>query len=107
MFKVLFVSTGLLILATLTACSNKLSPINATYLSNSKVIYAVESAVQADSIRVKDLRGNTICFRDNVELTPPQTSVNFGFCTINITQPYIIETRIGKSIYKDRIHGRE
>ncbi len=107
MFKVLIISTGLLILVTLTACSNLPRPINATYLSNSKVIFTVESAVQADSIRVKDLRENTICYKDNVELMPPQTVVNLGFCTIKVTQPYNIETKIGKDTYMDRTHGRE
>jgi len=102
MLKGLLVGIGFLFIALLTGCSK---PISAIYLSYSKIIYAVESPVYADSIKVKDLRGNTFCFKKNVDLTPPQTSVNLGFCSITDRIQYEIETKSGKNTYTNRVYG--
>ena len=107
MSKVQIFSMGWLVFIFLTGCATPPEPISARHLSSSKLSYTVESAVYADMVRVKDLRGNTICFKKNVELTPPQTSANFGFCTITPNRPYDVETMAGEKTYTSRIYAEE
>ena len=113
MLRLLFGSIGWLVIATLAACSGQPplgppppKPISAIHLDNSQVRFSVDINVHADTIRVKDLRGNTICFKKNVELSPPLATAKFGFCTVNSYHTYVIETTIGDQTYTDRIYSK-
>jgi hypothetical protein len=105
--KIKTLVSTVLITATLSGCSTilKPDPVDVRFLNSKLINYVVKIPTHVDKIRINDMRGNTICLRQNVELTPTQTPVGLISCNLKVNQEYEVETITNKRTYKDRIYS--